>query len=63
VVVSGGRHRSLQDFLVDAKVAAYLRDWLPLLERDGLIVWVAGVPSLAFDGAGTTLRCERLEDC
>ena len=63
VVVSGGWHRSLQDFLVDAKVAAYLRDWLPLLERDGLIVWVAGVPSLAFDGAGTTLRCERLEDC
>ncbi|ACZ38212.1 tRNA lysidine(34) synthetase TilS [Sphaerobacter thermophilus] len=61
VAVSRGRHRSLQDFLVDAKVAAYLRDWLPLLERDGLIVWVAGVPSLSFDDAGTTLRCERLE--
>lgn len=56
---SGGRRRSLQDWLVDRKVPSYLRDWLPLLERDGVIVWVAGVASLTFQGAGVTLRCER----
>jgi tRNA(Ile)-lysidine synthase len=37
------RPKKLKDFLIDRKIAAELRDRLPLLVWNGEIVWVAGV--------------------
>jgi tRNA(Ile)-lysidine synthase len=37
------RSRKLKDFLIDRKIAAEIRDQLPLLVWDDTIVWVAGV--------------------
>jgi tRNA(Ile)-lysidine synthase len=35
--------KKLKDFLIDRKIAAELRDRLPLLVWNGEIVWIAGV--------------------
>lgn len=35
--------RKLQDFLVDSKIPRWLRPYLPLVESDGQIIWVAGL--------------------
>jgi hypoxanthine phosphoribosyltransferase len=38
----------LQDWLVNRKVPAYLRDWLALLADDGTVLWVAGLMGTSF---------------
>jgi tRNA(Ile)-lysidine synthase len=39
----GGRHKKLQDYLVDRKVAREIRDSLPLVvDGEGRIVWITG---------------------
>jgi tRNA(Ile)-lysidine synthase len=38
-----GGSKSLQDLFTDRKVPRALRRTLPVVERDGEIVWVAGV--------------------
>jgi len=40
----GGRSKSLSDFLINVKVPAAWRDWIPLAvsRDDDRIVWVAG---------------------
>lgn len=39
----GGRSKSLSDFLINVKVPAAWRDWVPLVvSDDGCILWVAG---------------------
>ena len=49
----------LQDQFVNAKVPAYVRDWLPLIERGGVIRWIGGIsPNPPAD---LVLRLERRE--
>lgn len=38
----GGRSKKLQDFLLDSKIPASLRDGIPIVASGGRIVWVAG---------------------
>ncbi|HET9015987.1 MAG TPA: tRNA lysidine(34) synthetase, partial [Thermomicrobiaceae bacterium] len=42
LVAPDGSAVRLQDWLVNRKVPEYLRDWLPLLARDGTVRWVGG---------------------
>lgn len=37
------RHKKLKEFLIDRKIPAEVRDSLPLLVRDGVIVWIGGM--------------------
>lgn len=57
----GGPAVRLQDWFVNRKVALYVRDWLPLVEGDGLIRWVGGVSSDTFEDnrAGVLVRVTR----
>jgi len=48
----------LQDWLVNRKVPAYLRDWLPLLADDGTVWWVAGVMGTSFDHPHSLIQVE-----
>ena len=43
LLLPDGRHKRLQDWLVDRKVPIAVRDRLPLLVHDGVVRWVAGV--------------------
>lgn len=47
VTLPGGRHRSLQDWLVDNYIPAYVRDRLLLLALDRRVVWIVGVAAFA----------------
>jgi hypoxanthine phosphoribosyltransferase len=38
----------LQDWLVNRKVPAYVRDWLPLLADDGVVWWIGGLMGMSF---------------
>ena len=59
-IAGGGHAVRLQDWLVNRKVPSYLRDWLPLIDRGGLVRWVGGVspPDCGIDGE-LGLRLER----
>lgn len=50
-----GGTRKLQDILVDAKVPRTLRDFLPVVCRDGRPVWLPGRLRAADAGDGTTV--------
>jgi len=53
VAAPGARVVRLQNWMVNRKVPSYLRDWLPLIERDGVVRWVGGVcpPACLVDDA------------
>lgn len=53
-----GRVVRLQDWLVNQKVPAYLRDVLPLLDVNGVIVWVAGVMAGPYEDAENGITAE-----
>ena len=38
----GGHHQKVSDFMINAKIPAWLRDHIPLLVVNGEIAWVAG---------------------
>lgn len=48
LLLPDGHRRRLQDWLVDRKVPAAVRDRLPLLICDGVVRWVAGVSAHSF---------------
>jgi len=50
-----GRHRRLQDWLVDRKVPVLLRDRLPLLVHDDDVRWVGGVSTPHFEDVHSRL--------
>lgn len=59
-----GQSSQLQDWFVNRKVPAYLRDWLPLLVEGGVIRWVAGISPSEFEDAasGVSARLSREDD-
>lgn len=61
IVVVSGRSALLQDWLVNRRVPSYVRERLPLLERDGFVRWVGGVagPSFRDDEAGIRIELTR----
>ncbi|MDD5641662.1 MAG: tRNA lysidine(34) synthetase TilS [Syntrophales bacterium] len=50
--------KKLQDFLVDSKIPRWLRPFIPLVESDGQIIWVAGLR--VAEGAKLTGRTRNL---
>lgn len=38
----GGKHKSLHEFMVDAKIPRHIRDLIPILADDEKILWVVG---------------------
>ncbi len=57
----GGPTVRLQDWFVNQKVPAYVRDWLPLLAERGVVRWVGGVSHAVYrdPDAGVVVRLER----
>jgi tRNA(Ile)-lysidine synthetase-like protein len=55
LLLPDGRHKRLQDWLVDRKVPAALRDRLPLLVHDGEVRWVAGVSTGIYEDVHSRL--------
>jgi tRNA(Ile)-lysidine synthetase-like protein len=55
-----GRLVKLQDWLVDRKVPRYVRDWLPVVARDGEIRWIIGIDMTEFNDSarGVNLHLE-----
>lgn len=64
VMAPDGQSVRLQDWFVNRKVPAYIRDWLPLLVGDGVIRWVAGISPWNFEDAvsGVRVRLSREGD-
>ena len=52
---SNGASRKLQDWFVNQKVPAYLRDHVPLLVNAGLVRWIAGFSSPTFEDVDSGL--------
>lgn len=47
--------RNLQDWFVNQKVASYLRDYVPVLVRNGTIRWIAGYSALVHEDVDSRL--------
>lgn len=62
IVVGDGRTIRLQDWFVNRKVPAYVRDWLPLLAEDGVIRWVGGILPLDFEDAASGVQVRLRHD-
>jgi tRNA(Ile)-lysidine synthetase-like protein len=60
LLLPGGRHRRLQDWLVDRKVPVLLRNRLPLLVYNDEVRWVGGVSTPHFEDVHSRLTA-RLE--
>lgn len=52
----------LQDWFVNRKVPAYVRDWLPLLAEGGVVRWVGGISPLDFEDAASGVRVQLRHD-
>ncbi len=64
--LASGRSQRLQDWFVNQRVPAYLRDYVPLLVQDGTIRWVIGFSTSDFEdvdsGVTARLREQTVED-
>ena len=56
MMAPGGETVRLQDWFVNRKVPAYVRDWLPLLTVDGVVRWVAGISPADFEDEPSGVR-------
>ncbi len=52
----------LQDWLVNRKVPAYVRDWLPLLADNGTVWWVGGLMGTSFSHPDGLLEAELMRE-
>lgn len=59
----GGPTVRMKHWLINQKVPAYVRDWLPMLAVAGRVVWVGGLsePEFRDEAAGVRLRLMRDE--
>ncbi len=55
LAVDGTRPTRLQDWYVNAKVPAYIRDNVPLLVHRGIVRWIAGFSSPVFEDVDSQL--------
>jgi hypothetical protein len=61
LLFADGRRLRMQDWLVNQKVPAYLRDSLPLLVQDGVVRWVAGISASSFEDVNSGLVARLVE--
>jgi tRNA(Ile)-lysidine synthetase-like protein len=62
ITVGDGHTIRLQDWFVNRKIPAYVRDWLPLLAEGGVVRWVGGISPLDFEDAASEGRVRLSHD-
>lgn len=57
IKLSGGR-KKLKKYLIDKKVPVLVRNFLPLIESDGTVIWIAGMPPVTGDAIKSAVGVE-----
>ena len=61
ILLANGREQRLQNWMVNQKVPAYVRDYLPLLVQDGVIRWAAGISTTLFEDVNSGMLARLVE--